>query len=234
MENMQHVVSDYFKSLNPIARRVCEDVDSTRENYESAWDHLSLDEQHQVVDESLIHPAAVLKYHLKEADRPASHAQSFPVLKLNFGAKVVEDETGMMWRDEHSAPFTWKSASQLDLSGIVDAQTLPAGQLSPSKDPKQKRPAGPPPLPPPKFKAASDPQVVEQDGVSYSSPSEEAPNDEGEEESSFDEVDFAKGEVETARFDDSHQDKESREGETVHDDDSLYSQVCIDDSISST
>jgi Domain of unknown function (DUF4706) len=145
--NASHV-REYFQSLNPIAKRICEDLDSTRESYESAWDYLSREEQHQVINESLIFPDAVLKYHLENEDQPP--VQTFPVLKLDFACKLIQDETGAMWKDEHSAPFTWKSQSQLDVS--FECHESRSGE-TPSKEivkERKKRPAGPPPPPPPK------------------------------------------------------------------------------------
>ena len=157
--NASHV-REYFQSLNPIAKRICEDLDSTRESYESAWDYLSREEQHQVINESLIFPDAVLKYHLENEDQ--SPVQTFPILKLDFASKLIQDETGAMWKDEHSAPFTWKSPSQLDVS--FECHENRSGE-TPSKEifkEKKKRPAGPPPPPPPKpfMNSISKPEEV--------------------------------------------------------------------------
>ena len=37
MEDIRPLAEEYFSSLNPIAKRILQDVRSTRENYESAW-----------------------------------------------------------------------------------------------------------------------------------------------------------------------------------------------------
>jgi len=115
MQNLRSVADDYFRSLNPIAKRICDDVKSTRENYESAWNYLSPEERNQVINESLIYPAAALRYSLREKEHDVS-SSVFPDFKDSVGRKILEDESGVQWTDEHSSPFSWKTSSQLDLS----------------------------------------------------------------------------------------------------------------------
>ncbi len=146
MMNLGSSANEYFQSLNPIAKRICEDVQATRENYESAWNHLSEQERTQVLDESLIYPDAVLKYSLLIGDEEQkSYPTSFPVLQISYGQKVLQDETGAQWRDEHSAPFSWKTSSQLHIDKIPSL--LPPRELAPAAQGK-KRPPVPPPKPP--------------------------------------------------------------------------------------
>ena len=111
MENLRLVSDEYFRSLNSIAKRICDDISSTRENYESAWDYLSAEEQNQVINESLIYPDAVLRYSV--VDEANKLAENFPTLKTAYGSKILQDESGAEWRDEHSAPFSWKTSSPL-------------------------------------------------------------------------------------------------------------------------
>lgn len=57
---------DYFSNLNILAQKIATDIEHTQEAYQNLWYSLSKEEQNQVIDESIISPAAVLKYaHLK-------------------------------------------------------------------------------------------------------------------------------------------------------------------------
>jgi hypothetical protein len=143
MENLRLVSDEYFRSLNSIAKRICDDISSTRENYESAWDYLSAEEQNQVINESLIYPDAVLRYSV--VDEANKLAENFPTLKTAYGSKILQDESGAEWRDEHSAPFSWKTSSQLlDASYPKDpTQAKEEKQIL-----KKKKPPVPPPKPP--------------------------------------------------------------------------------------
>lgn len=143
MVDVSALAEEYFRSLNPIARRICDDIKATKENYESAWDYLSLEEQKQVVNESVIHPDAVLRYALKEKIDLDKQVEVFPTLQMPFGCKIFQDETGIEWRDEHSAPFSWKTSSQLVLNKTPPKPT-------PVKDSAQEQVRKRPPVPPPK------------------------------------------------------------------------------------
>ena len=144
MENVRLLSDEYFRTLNPIAKRICEDISSTRENYESAWDYLSCEEQNQVINESLIYPDAVLRYSSGDVGKKPS-VESFPTLKISYGCKILQDDTGAEWRDEHSAPFSWKTSSQfLDVS----CPAQPTSAKETNHAPKKKKPPVPPPKPP--------------------------------------------------------------------------------------
>lgn len=108
--------------------------------------YLSLDEQNQVINESLIFPDAVLKYStiINEKERDNTYPpDSFPTLKISYGCKIFQDETGAQWRDEHSAPFCWKTSSQL----FVNSPTI---KCTPNKDAAKPTARKKPPVPPPK------------------------------------------------------------------------------------
>lgn len=62
MESLQILTDKYLRSMSPLAQRIGEDVDMTREAYQELWDTLNHEEQRQVLNEALIDPAAVLKY----------------------------------------------------------------------------------------------------------------------------------------------------------------------------
>lgn len=53
---------EYFGNLNPLSKKISVDIQSTREAYQEFWQSLSREDQHQVIDESIICPSAVIKY----------------------------------------------------------------------------------------------------------------------------------------------------------------------------
>lgn len=52
----------YFSNLNSLAKKISVDIQSTQEAYQEFWHSLSREDQHQVIDESIICPSAVIKY----------------------------------------------------------------------------------------------------------------------------------------------------------------------------
>ncbi|XP_066990981.1 uncharacterized protein C1orf198 homolog [Anabrus simplex] len=116
---------EYFHSLNSIAERISSDVAATIAAYEDLWHTLSNEDQNQVVDETIIHPEAVLKYSFYPRDQPK--IELYPRSHPSFN-KYVDDEgekgSDLVWRDEHSAPFSWMTRSQLDLSIFCDKNQL--------------------------------------------------------------------------------------------------------------
>lgn len=116
--SLQSAAEEYFHSLNPIAERISADVASTKNAYEELWNTLSAEEQKQVIDETIIYPEAVLKYAFEDSlERP----EFSPRLNIQTGGKyIIDDEgskgSGLTWRDEHSAPFSWLTQSQLNLN----------------------------------------------------------------------------------------------------------------------
>lgn len=173
MENVRVYTEEYFRSLNSIAKRICDDISSTRENYETAWNYLSAEEQNQVINESLIYPDAVLRYSSLEGNGEGTKPlESFPTLKIAYGCKILQDETGAEWRDEHSAPFSWKTGSQLlDVPHPNNSASI--------KEADQALKKKKPPVPPPKPRKTVAPQETTVKPVEdinldedYSSPNE--------------------------------------------------------------
>lgn len=117
MTNMEDVAKDYFASMNHLARKMIEYNESVKEMYRDAWDGLSWEQQEQLIDQHIIDPNIVAKYSSwKRSEEPLN---CFPVFKINSGEKVIVDfehDDGWTWTDEHSAPFSWKTKSQQDLT----------------------------------------------------------------------------------------------------------------------
>ncbi|XP_003707927.1 uncharacterized protein LOC100880697 [Megachile rotundata] len=112
----------YFYSINPLAQRIGEDITATKEAYEGLWNTLSTAEQSQAINETIIQPEVALKYALKKTEPNKELPEWYPKLRIQTGMKYVVDETGstLRWRDEHSAPFSLMTQSQMNLS-IIDS-----------------------------------------------------------------------------------------------------------------
>lgn len=85
---------EYFHSINPIARRIGEDITSTKEAYEGLWNTLSIAERNQAINETIIHPEVALKYTLKKIELTKELPEWYPKLRIQTGMKYVIDETG--------------------------------------------------------------------------------------------------------------------------------------------
>ncbi|XP_003697944.1 uncharacterized protein C1orf198 homolog [Apis florea] len=111
----------YFYSINPLAQRIGEDITATKEAYEGLWNTLSIAERNQAINETIIQPEVALKYTLKKPELTKELPEWYPKLCIQTGMKYVIDETGstLRWRDEHSAPFSFMTQSQMNLS-IID------------------------------------------------------------------------------------------------------------------
>nr|XP_012234841.1 PREDICTED: uncharacterized protein C1orf198 homolog [Linepithema humile] len=116
----------YFYSINPIAQRIGDDITATKEAYEGLWHTLSTAERNQAINETIIQPEVALKYTLKKVESTKELPEWYPKLRIQTGMKYVIDETGstLRWRDEHSAPFSFMTQSQMNLSSIDSNEEL--------------------------------------------------------------------------------------------------------------
>lgn len=142
---------EYFHSINPIARRIGEDITATKEAYEGLWNTLNIAERNQAINETIIQPEVALKYTLKKVELTKELPEWYPKLCIQTGMKYVIDETGsvstiqspkylcdklhnkltfsiklqtLRWRDEHSAPFSFMTQSQMNLSLIDPSEDM--------------------------------------------------------------------------------------------------------------
>lgn len=59
---MESQTEEYLRSINVLAQKIGQDLDTAREAYQELWFTLNEKEKQQVLDEAIIDPAAVLKY----------------------------------------------------------------------------------------------------------------------------------------------------------------------------
>lgn len=84
----------YFYSMNPLAKRIGEDITATKEAYEGLWNTLSVTERNQAINETIIQPEVALKYTLKKIELTKELPEWYPKLRIQTGMKYVIDETG--------------------------------------------------------------------------------------------------------------------------------------------
>lgn len=115
---------EYFSVLNPIAMKIKLDINETKLNYEHIWEKLSLNEQIDIINETIIKPEIALRYFdLIETSDEAMESnymydcQNLSTFnKIKTGQKIILDDVIGDFRDEHSSPFSFKTKSQLNLN----------------------------------------------------------------------------------------------------------------------
>ncbi|XP_028048799.1 uncharacterized protein C1orf198 homolog isoform X2 [Monomorium pharaonis] len=113
---------EYFYNINSIAQKIGEDIIATKDAYEGLWNTLNTAERNQAINETIIQPEVALKYTSKKFELSRELPEWYPKLRIQTGMKYVIDETGstLRWRDEHSAPFSFMTQSQMNLS-LIDS-----------------------------------------------------------------------------------------------------------------
>ncbi|XP_027541540.1 uncharacterized protein C1orf198 homolog [Neopelma chrysocephalum] len=108
----------YFSSLSPMARKIMAEKERIRERYGPEWERLPPRQQDEIIDKCLVEPHVQARYAAhRGASRPPAPPASYPSLRLNTGQKVVRfGDEDITWQDEHSAPFSWETKSQMEFS----------------------------------------------------------------------------------------------------------------------
>ncbi|XP_047617324.1 uncharacterized protein C1orf198 homolog [Phacochoerus africanus] len=103
----------YFSSLSPMARKIMQDKEKIREKYGPEWARLPPAQQDEIIDRCLVGPSAPAP---RDPGDPEELAR-FPGLRGPTGQKVVRfGDEDITWQDEHSAPFSWETRSQMEFS----------------------------------------------------------------------------------------------------------------------
>ncbi|GBP30954.1 Uncharacterized protein C1orf198 homolog [Eumeta japonica] len=114
------VAEDYFRTINPIAEKIHQDITETKNAYEHIWDTLTEKEKEEVINESIIKPDIALKYALLDTldfdlnDPLVRKDDLMAFFGREHGQKLVQEDNHT-WHDEHSAPFLFQTKSQLNL-----------------------------------------------------------------------------------------------------------------------
>lgn len=165
MTSVELTADSYFSSINSIASKIKADINEVSSNYEHLWFEFKPQERNDVINEQLIKPDIILKYiesmspvKSKSPDN-TTPSKSFlydgrnlsTFAKIKTGLKKNHDDvSGISIRDEHSAPFSMKTKSQINLNifGLVDQDVVDGCAEKKNQIGKMKQP---PPPPPPSF-----------------------------------------------------------------------------------
>uniref|UniRef100_A0A8D0EC24 Chromosome 1 open reading frame 198 n=1 Tax=Salvator merianae TaxID=96440 RepID=A0A8D0EC24_SALMN len=162
----------YFSSLSPMARKIMAEKERIRERYGPDWERLPPRQQDEIIDQTLVEPHIQARY---AAHRGAARAPPPPVcypnLRLNTGQKVVHfGDEDITWQDEHSAPFSWETKSQMEFSIASLSIQEPGGVASQNE---QKLPIKTAPGPP-ASKTSQSAKTSNSDGLTPSRKEEES------------------------------------------------------------
>ncbi len=161
MTSIELAADSYFSSINPIAAKIKADIDEISSNYEHLWYEFKPQERNDVINEQLIKSDLILKYiGSRPSIKPKSPDHGTPskshlydgrylstFAKIKTGLKKNHDDvSGISIRDEHSAPFSMKTKSQINLNifGLVDQDSVD-GSDKKHQIGKMKQPPPPPP-----------------------------------------------------------------------------------------
>ncbi|XP_077408068.1 uncharacterized protein C1orf198 homolog [Vanacampus margaritifer] len=105
----------YFSSINSMAKKIMQEREKIKNNHGSTWDKMSPQEQDNAIDNWMMDPHIRARYAMHRVDR--EEVVCYPKLLIQTGQKIVHfGDEDITWQDEHSAPFSWETKSQLEFS----------------------------------------------------------------------------------------------------------------------
>ncbi|XP_040016618.2 uncharacterized protein C1orf198 homolog [Gasterosteus aculeatus] len=143
VHRMEKKKFEYFSSINSMARKIMQERKIIEAKHGSSWEKMTPQEQDSAIDHGMMDPHIRARYAMHRVER--EEVVCYPKLLLQTGQKIVHfGEEDITWQDEHSAPFSWETKSQLDFSlslGTAD-QDFSASQAEskPSKVPHSSQP----------------------------------------------------------------------------------------------
>lgn len=112
-----------------MAKKIMQERERVRAKHGSSWDKMTPQEQDSAIDNWMMDPHVRARYAMHKVDR--EEVVCYPKLLIQTGQKIVHfGEEDITWQDEHSAPFSWETKSQMEFSltaGSAD-QSVPASQ----------------------------------------------------------------------------------------------------------
>ncbi|CAL8314491.1 unnamed protein product [Lota lota] len=128
---MEEKKLEYFSSINSMARKIMQERERIKANHGSAWEKMTPNEQDNAIDNSLMDPHIRARYAMHRVDR--EEVVCYPKLLIQTGQKIVHfGDEDITWQDEHSAPFSWETKSQLEFS-LISGTTEQGASSSDSK-----------------------------------------------------------------------------------------------------
>ncbi|KAL7888965.1 hypothetical protein AOLI_G00039390 [Acnodon oligacanthus] len=127
---------EYFSSINSMARKIMQEREKIKEQFGSAWEEMTPAEQDSAIDDGMMDPKIRARYAMHRVDR--DEVVCYPKLLVQTGQKIVHfgEEVDLTWQDEHSAPFSWETKSQMEFSMISGAPEMVVSSSVPESKPK--------------------------------------------------------------------------------------------------
>ncbi|XP_063707865.1 uncharacterized protein LOC134836604 [Culicoides brevitarsis] len=125
--SLTKLAHDYFRTLSPLAEKINADIEEVIVELQDHWTSLKPKEKEKIIDDALLKQEITLKY-FNNFDSRSESTNSLnssgyqfdgknliTYFKQKSGRKLVKDEAIGKFRDEHSAPFSTSTRSQLNL-----------------------------------------------------------------------------------------------------------------------
>ncbi|TMS12371.1 Uncharacterized protein E3U43_017329 [Larimichthys crocea] len=112
---MEEKKFEYFSSINSMARKIMQEREKIKAKHGPSWEKMTPQEQDSAIDNGMMDPHIRARYAMHRVER--EEVVCYPKLLVQTGQKIVHfGEEDITWQDEHSAPFSWETKSQLDFS----------------------------------------------------------------------------------------------------------------------
>ncbi|XP_008287249.1 uncharacterized protein C1orf198 homolog [Stegastes partitus] len=112
---MEEKKFEYFSSINSMAKKIMQEREKIKANHGSSWEKMTPQEQDNAIDNWMMDPHIRARYAMHRVDR--DEVVCYPKLLIQTGQKIVHfGEEDITWQDEHSAPFSWETKSQMEFS----------------------------------------------------------------------------------------------------------------------
>uniref|UniRef100_A0AAQ5YA94 DUF4706 domain-containing protein n=1 Tax=Amphiprion ocellaris TaxID=80972 RepID=A0AAQ5YA94_AMPOC len=112
---MEEKKFEYFSSINSMAKKIMQEREKIKAKHGSSWEKMTPQEQDNAIDNCMMDPHIRARYAMHRVDR--EEVVCYPKLLIQTGQKIVHfGEEDITWQDEHSAPFSWETKSQLEFS----------------------------------------------------------------------------------------------------------------------
>ncbi|KAG7219612.1 hypothetical protein INR49_018950 [Caranx melampygus] len=112
---MEEKKFEYFSSINSMAKKIMQEREKIKEKHGSSWEKMTPQEQDSAIDNWMMDPHIRARYAMHRVER--DEVVCYPKLLIQTGQKIVHfGDEDITWQDEHSAPFSWETKSQLEFS----------------------------------------------------------------------------------------------------------------------
>ncbi|XP_030261294.1 uncharacterized protein C1orf198 homolog [Sparus aurata] len=112
---MEEKKFEYFSSINSMARKIMQEREKIKAKHGPSWEKMTPEEQDSAIDNGMMDPHIRARYAMHRVER--DEVVCYPKLLIQTGQKIVHfGDEDITWQDEHSAPFSWETKSQLDFS----------------------------------------------------------------------------------------------------------------------